>query len=252
MGSQITTNIVHIYNDESFNKSLGEAIEKKGFRFNSFMYFDDVIEILEENEQSIDLIAVSIEDYTSSMLDFFKQIKVHKKLPIIALASTKESISLKSLMKFGFNDYISKESSFDEIAEEIIDYIKDETPVKVNLENTHVAVIDDDVLQLRILQTLFMGRGINNIETYLSAEEFLKNPKEFDLFLVDIVLDKMSGIKLVKKIRDLYPKSLIIVISSVDDNRIITTAFDKGADDFIKKPIEREVFVAKVFNRLKN
>ena len=74
--------------------------------------------------------------------------------------------------------------------------------------------------------------------------------KQHSIFLIDIVMKKVSGIKMVQKIREYYPTSVIIVVSSVSDNRIITTALSKGANDFILKPFNPDIFLAKIFARV--
>ena len=76
------------------------------------------------------------------------------------------------------------------------------------------------------------------------------SPEKFDVFIVDIVMEKISGIRVIQKIRKLYPDSLIIVVSAVADDRIITTAIEKGADDFIVKPINSKIFLAKISSML--
>jgi len=58
--------------------------------------------------------------------------------------------------------------------------------------------------------------------------------------------DYISGIKLIQTIRKQYPKSLIIAVSSLVDDRIGPTAIDKGADVFMNKPINTDLFLNKI------
>jgi two-component system, chemotaxis family, chemotaxis protein CheY len=60
------------------------------------------------------------------------------------------------------------------------------------------------------------------------------------VILSDINMPGMSGLELVKKIRDLYGKSnpRIMMISAYGDEANQTAAFNLGADDFITKPID--------------
>jgi two-component system chemotaxis response regulator CheY len=93
--------------------------------------------------------------------------------------------------------------------------------------------------------------GVKKIHQYQSSEEFLKQSLPFDLFLVDLVMKKSNGIQLIKKISTLYPQALIFIVSSLTEDRIVATAYDAGADDFIFKPIKPSVFLAKIFSRVR-
>lgn len=66
-----------------------------------------------------------------------------------------------------------------------------------------------------------------------------------DLVLVDIMLPVMNGYHWCAEIRKIS-KVPIIFISSASDNMNIVMAMNMGADDFIAKPFDVDVLVAKV------
>jgi len=67
-----------------------------------------------------------------------------------------------------------------------------------------------------------------------------------------LVMKKMSGIKVISKIRQMFPKSIIMVISSIAEENIKTTAYIQGADDFLTKPMNPTVFIAKLSSRFQH
>jgi len=89
-------------------------------------------------------------------------------------------------------------------------------------------------------------RGLRHIQSYEPSEAFLESPMECNIYVVDIILKDISGIKLIQTIRKLYPKSLIIAVSSLQDDRIGPTAIDKGADMFMNKPLNTDLFLNKI------
>lgn len=66
-----------------------------------------------------------------------------------------------------------------------------------------------------------------------------------DLILMDISLPYKNGYYWTEKIRT-YSKVPIIFISSANDNMNIVMAITRGADDFIAKPFDLQVLVAKI------
>ena len=66
-----------------------------------------------------------------------------------------------------------------------------------------------------------------------------------DLILLDIMLPNFNGFYWCKEIRKLY-KMPIIFLSSASDNMNIVMAMNMGGDDFIPKPFDVTVLVAKV------
>lgn len=72
----------------------------------------------------------------------------------------------------------------------------------------------------------------------VEALEVLKNNKEIDLILTDINMPEMDGLSLLGKIRELNnPLLKSVVVSAYGDMENIRTAMNRGAFDFITKPI---------------
>jgi len=72
------------------------------------------------------------------------------------------------------------------------------------------------------------------------ALEKLKNDPTFDLVFTDINMPVMDGLTLLGKIKENDIKSKAVVISAYGDVRNIRTAMNRGAFDFIIKPIDLE------------
>lgn len=72
------------------------------------------------------------------------------------------------------------------------------------------------------------------------ALELLKQPQMADLRIVltDINMPGMSGIDLLKIIKEQYSHLPVVVITAYDDAKNRMAAYRNGADDYINKPID--------------
>jgi len=73
-----------------------------------------------------------------------------------------------------------------------------------------------------------------------AALKLLKQPQMNDLKLVmtDINMPGMTGIELLKIVKEEYPHLPVIVITAYDDAKNRMAAYRNGADDYINKPID--------------
>ncbi|MFN7117904.1 MAG: response regulator [Saprospiraceae bacterium] len=80
--------------------------------------------------------------------------------------------------------------------------------------------------------------------TFLEADA----PADLALILTDINMPEMSGLELLKIIRNKYPTQKVFMITAYDDTHFRQQAQAYGADDFLTKPIDFEVLKEKIFD----
>lgn len=76
----------------------------------------------------------------------------------------------------------------------------------------------------------------------------LLSSEKFDLIITKSVLPDMSGIELTQQVRNderLAPVRILLVADAAESGDMVR-ALDSGADDFLVKPVEPEVFAARV------
>ncbi len=108
-----------------------------------------------------------------------------------------------------------------------------------------ILVVDDEPdLQILIRQK-FRGKIKTNEYEFHFAEngaealEKIKNDGTIDLILTDINMPVMDGLTLLSKIKELNNKLLrSVIVSAYGDMENIRTAMNRGAYDFITKPID--------------
>ena len=120
-------------------------------------------------------------------------------------------------------------------------------PVKINIQNMKVLVVDDE----RDVQTLFEQRFRKEIREKnlefafaFSGEDALiylnMHEREKVLILSDINMPGMSGLELLRKIKEKYlkPPPVVMMITAYGDAENFNMAKQLGADDFITKPVD--------------
>jgi DNA-binding response OmpR family regulator len=116
------------------------------------------------------------------------------------------------------------------------------------MEGNHkILIVDDEKDLCEILQFNLESEGFN-IDIAHSAEEALKKPIEkFDLILLDVMMDGMSGFKAANIIRkDRKLKTPIIFLTAKGEENDILTGFNVGGDDYISKPFSIKEVIARI------
>ncbi|MBF0489889.1 MAG: response regulator transcription factor [Candidatus Omnitrophica bacterium] len=98
----------------------------------------------------------------------------------------------------------------------------------------------------------FIKRGLKeedySVDVAIDGEEghFLVSTNEYDLIVLDIMLPKMDGLSLCRKIRLEGNNTPILILSAKDTVKDKVTGLDAGADDYLQKPFAFEEFLARV------
>lgn len=99
----------------------------------------------------------------------------------------------------------------------------------------------------------FIKQGLLEVgyEVFLAYEgeqgiDLLKN-KEIDLIILDIILPKMDGREVAKKIRSLgYEDVPIIMLTALGNTENVVKGLDSGADDYLVKPFKFKELLARI------
>jgi two-component system alkaline phosphatase synthesis response regulator PhoP len=111
----------------------------------------------------------------------------------------------------------------------------------------NILVVDDEEDICEILRFNLENEGFN-VDTVLSAEEALLKPLgKYNLFILDIMMSGMSGLKLADAIKNRKKlKAPIMFLTAKDTENDTITGFSVGADDYITKPFSIREVIARV------
>jgi two-component system chemotaxis response regulator CheY len=79
------------------------------------------------------------------------------------------------------------------------------------------------------------ANGQQAVERYLDLRP--------DVVTLDLVMPEFDGLYALRGIRAADPEARILVLSALDQTRVLKEAFSLGASDFICKPFEREALL---------
>ena len=86
------------------------------------------------------------------------------------------------------------------------------------------------------------------VSDFPSAEEALEACKtqSFEIAVLDIMLEKMDGVTLLKILREVYPHMAIIMLTAKIEDKDKIKGLSLGADDYITKPFNPLELIARV------
>ena len=118
-----------------------------------------------------------------------------------------------------------------------------------------VLIADDNPQGVELLEA-YLGDSDYEIETAADGEETLRKVQEWqpDLILLDIMMPKISGFEVCKRLRaDPATRDVaVVMITALDQPSDIERAVDAGTDDFVTKPITKTELLLRVRSALKS
>lgn len=115
-----------------------------------------------------------------------------------------------------------------------------------------ILVVDDEIKMRRVLQMILQKEGYEIVTSKDGREALQKVEEEnFDLVLTDMKMPGLSGIDLLKKIRESDKEIPVIMITAYGTVETAVKAMKEGAYDYLLKPFEKDEMKIIVANALK-
>ena len=110
-----------------------------------------------------------------------------------------------------------------------------------------IAIVDDDLPIGNLLETLLRQEGYRILRAYSGTEALMLLEREQpDLILLDLMLPKMNGFEVCKRLRDQGRSTPVIIITAREAEKDKILGLDLGADDYITKPFSIRELMARV------
>ncbi len=115
-----------------------------------------------------------------------------------------------------------------------------------NISNLNFLVVEDNPHMQRIVRTLFAALGVKEVRTVADGESALKElaAQPADIVICDWIMEPMSGIELVRRLRDEKtspsPFVPIIMLTGHSEQHRVAEARDAGANEFLAKPVSAQ------------
>jgi len=117
-----------------------------------------------------------------------------------------------------------------------------------------VLVVDDNLQNLELLQAYLEDLDCQTIPAHDGLEAMdIVNENPPDLILLDVMMPKMSGFEVCKRVKN-DPKTSdipVIMVTALNEFGDIERGIDSGTDDFLSKPVNKLELLTRVKTMLK-
>ena len=113
--------------------------------------------------------------------------------------------------------------------------------------NDSILIIDDEVDFLDSVRRGLLSAGLKNLRLESDPRVVataVQNGEHFDMALIDITMPWINGIQLLEMIKTNSPETECIMVTAVNEARVAVECLQKGAYDYLTKPISRDELVS--------
>jgi DNA-binding response OmpR family regulator len=112
--------------------------------------------------------------------------------------------------------------------------------------NTKILIIDDDAAITELLSMLLKTHGFDAMTANGGADGIrLVREKNPNIVILDLMMPDVDGWQVCKVVRQ-FSNVPILILSAINDPRMVASVLDAGADDFLVKPVPSGVLVAHI------
>ena len=115
------------------------------------------------------------------------------------------------------------------------------------MERSKILIVDDECLVRRMIVRVLSSEGMRVMEAKNGQEAILlATEHNFDLIILDIMMDGMDGFQVIQALRahDVYTPIFVLSGRQQDNDQVF--ALGIGADDYVTKPFSPSILCAKV------
>jgi signal transduction histidine kinase/CheY-like chemotaxis protein len=193
----------------------------------------ELLKIIKENNSDLPIVIYSARDFTTNELKILREYS--ESVVIKTVESEARLIDETSLFLHRLNkNYTTTQKK-----------LLHNSVLRNNTFNgKKILIVDDDIRNIFALSSLLTENGFDIIASY-NGEEALKeleNDIDIDIILMDIMMPIMDGYETIEKIRNdkRFKKIPIIALTAKAQKKDREKCLNKGANDYISKPIDEE------------
>jgi CheY-like chemotaxis protein len=252
-------NILVVDDEESFRTLLSDHLSDKGF--NVFLAGGGLEGLDKLLEEKIDLVISDLHMDGMDGLHFCKavrEIASFRDLPFLFVSAYGDEGTIETIHSFRNSGFLTKGGTMEEITHSIsflttpkeagggrtespdLPAIEVEERIHKAPSECKILVVDDDDALRLLLVTILEKEGYNMTPAAdgdEAIEIFQKQP--FDLVLLDIMMPTISGLEVLKFIKERSPSTKVVMLTAYTQLKVAVQSKELGADDFIAKPFMR-------------
>lgn len=105
-------------------------------------------------------------------------------------------------------------------------------------KSIRVLIVDDNELTRSLLQFILRSDEYNVVGEATNAREGMEMARKFspDVILLDHNMPNGYGLDIVAPLRQMLPESIILMVTTQSDQKVVNGAMERGANGFVVKP----------------
>ena len=108
--------------------------------------------------------------------------------------------------------------------------------------NSRILIADDNAANRELLEA-YLAQVDCDIELAVDGQDTLDKAKSFqpDLILLDVMMPKLSGFEVCRKLKDdpQLAKIMVLMVTALNELGDVERAVKAGTDDFLSKPVNK-------------
>ena len=113
-----------------------------------------------------------------------------------------------------------------------------------------IVIVEDDAAIRAILEMALAAEGFTKVESVSRGDEGLDaiRRRKPDLVLLDVMLPGLDGFAICRRMREIQSLAAtrVIMLTARTQNEDIVRGLECGADDYVTKPFDRKVLLARI------
>ena len=238
-------------------KVLKSMLEQQRYGVDTASDGKSALNLLKRNKP--DLVLLDIKMPGLSGYQVLEQIRQQSNVPVIMLTGLLGETAVAQSFGLGADDYIRKPVSMQTLLARIHAKLKRTPPgtsfyktdVLEMMNKAHILVVDDVPGVRKTLKSILEQQryGVDTAPDGKSAMGLLKRNKP-DLVLLDIKMPGLSGYQVLEQIRQ-QSNVPVIMLTGLLEATEATQSSGLGADDYIRKPVNTQLLMARIDAKLK-
>jgi two-component system cell cycle response regulator len=116
------------------------------------------------------------------------------------------------------------------------------------MRKAYILVVDDNKITTKLMRKYLESHGFEATEAYDGVDALEKIAQRIpDAIVLDVMMPRMDGYETVRQLRDkAETKNIpVVIVTALNDVLTQIKAIETGADDFLSKPVEEKLLIAK-------
>lgn len=129
------------------------------------------------------------------------------------------------------------------------------SPIINTSQHFKILIVDDEPVNIQVLvnHLSLQNYAVTQAENGLEALSIIEKGFQPDLVLLDVMMPKMTGFEVCKKLRETFPANEVPILMLTAKNQVsdLVEGLTVGANDYLTKPISKNELLARLKTHLK-